>query len=171
VLAFIHEVQKMNGMPNSPVVPIEDVPPEDVTPYRRVVMVVDDEMIIADTLAQILSQHGYAALAAYDGEDALETALMTPPEMLITDVILPGMNGVELAVTIQRIYPDCKIVLFSGQAVTSDLLEAAHRAGHHFTLLNKPLPPQQLVALVGEQLNPHAAQQGTVSAKSAAQSA
>lgn len=161
----------MKGMPNSPVVPIEDVPPEDITPYRRVVMVVDDEMIIADTLAQILSQHGYAALTAYDADDALETALMTPPEMLITDVILPGMNGVELAITIQRIYPDCKILLFSGQAVTSDLLAAAHRAGHHFTLLNKPLPPQQLVAMVHEQLNVHVPQQSVVSTKSAAQRA
>jgi len=161
----------MTRRTSSPVVPIDQVPPEDISPYRRVVMVVDDEILIADTLAEILSQNGFAAVAAYDGDDALETALITPPEMLITDVILPGMNGVELAVTIKRIFPDCKIVLFSGQAVTSDLLAAAHRAGHHFTLLNKPLPPQQLVALVHEQLNVHVPQQSAVSAKSAAQRA
>jgi len=161
----------MSHRSSSPVVSMDQVPPEDTHPYRRVVMVVDDEILIADTLAEILSRHGYAALAAYDGDDALESALITPPEMLITDVVLPGMNGVELAVTIQRIYPDCKILLFSGQAVTSDLLAAAHRAGHHFTLLHKPLPPQQLVAMVAEQLNPHVAQQSAINARPARQSA
>ena len=161
----------MSQRHSSPVVPIDQVPPEDTNPYRPVVMVVDDEIVIADTLAQILSKHGFASVAAYDGEDALETALITPPEMLITDVVLPGMNGVELAMTIKRVYPDCKILLFSGQAVTSDLLAAAHRAGHHFTLLNKPLPPQQLVAMVSEQLTPRVAPQSTPSAKVAAQRA
>jgi len=130
-------------------------------------MVVDDELIIADTLAEILSQNGYAAVAAYDGEDALETALVTPPEMLITDVVLPGMNGIELAVTVKRMYPDCKILLFSGQAATTDLLTAAGRAGHHFALLSKPVPPNQLLAIVAEALNAGIAQDGTAGAKAA----
>lgn len=161
----------MSKRPSSPIVPIDQVPPEDTNPYRPVVMVVDDEIVIADTLAEILSQNGFAAVAAYDGDEALETALITPPEMLITDVVLPGMNGVELAVTIKRVYPDCKILLFSGQAVTSDLLAAAHRAGHHFTLLNKPLPPQQLVTMVSEQLGANVAQPGTLNTKAVVQSA
>jgi CheY-like chemotaxis protein len=120
--------------------------------YRPVVLVVDDESIIADTLAEILNRSGYTGVAEYDGDSALETALLMPPEMLITDVVLPGMSGIELAITIRRIFPDCKIILFSGQASTSDLLAAARQDGHHFTLLNKPLHPQDLLARVSENL-------------------
>ena len=127
--------------------------------YRRRILVVDDESAIADTIAKILTLSGYAAVAAYDGDSALETALLTPPELLLTDVVLPGMNGVELALTIKRVYPDCKILLFSGQASTADLLANAHHAGHRFTLLSKPVPPQDLLALVAQQLSGKGARQ------------
>ena len=142
----------MSGRPNSPVVPINTVPPADTSAMRPVVLVVDDESVIADTLAEILSRSGYAAMTAYDADEALETALTTPPEMLITDVILPGMNGIELAVKIRRIFPDCKILLFSGQAATVDLLADANCAGHHFNLLSKPIHPKDLLAKVAENL-------------------
>ena len=128
---------------------------------RPRVLVVDDDSVIADTLSKILSISGYAAIAAYDGDDALETALLVPPELLITDVMLPGMNGIELAITIRRVYPECKVLLFSGQASTPGLLAAANREGHHFTLLNKPVPPQELLAMVAERLNTNEAAQTT----------
>lgn len=127
--------------------------------YRRRILVVDDESAIADTIAKILTLSGYSAMATYDGDTALETALLTPPELLITDVVLPGMNGVELAITIKRVFPDCKILLFSGQAATADLLTSAHQAGHRFTLLSKPVPPQDLLAMVAKQLNQSGARQ------------
>jgi CheY-like chemotaxis protein len=142
----------MSGRPISPVVPINEVPPADTSSYRPVVLVVDDESVIADTVAEILSRSGYAAMTAYDGEEALETALLTPPEMLITDVVLPGMNGIELAIKVRRIFPDCKILLFSGQAVASDLLAPAQRSGHHFHMLSKPVHPKDLLAHVSESL-------------------
>ena len=142
----------MSGRPTTPVVMLKDVPPADTSAYRPVVLVVDDESAIADTLTEILSRSGYAAMTAYDGNEALEAALVTPPEMLITDVILPGMTGIELAITVRRIFPDCKIILFSGQASTADLLASARADGHHFTLLNKPLHPQDLLLRVSEGL-------------------
>src|SRR5580658_11319941 len=122
----------MTGRRNSPVVPISDAPPADTTPYRPTVLVVDDESVIAETVAAILSRSGYAATTAFDAPEALEIALLSPPELLITDVSLPGMSGIELAITIRRIFPDCKVLLFSGQAATSDLLTSARTAGHHF---------------------------------------
>lgn len=122
--------------------------------HRPVVLVVDDESVIADTLAEILTRSGYHGIAEYDGDSALETALLTPPEMLITDVVLPGITGIELAIKVRRIFPDCKIILFSGQASTADLLTSARADGHHFTLLNKPLHPQDLLQRVSEGLKP-----------------
>jgi len=91
-------------------------------------------------------------MTAYDAEEALETALVTPPEMIITDVVLPGMNGIEFAITVRRIFPDCKILLFSGQAIATDLLTPAARSGHHFILLRKPIHPNELLAHVSEGL-------------------
>jgi CheY-like chemotaxis protein len=135
---------------NFPTVPISDVPasvPSNTsTTHRPVVLVVDDESAIADTLAEILIRTGYTAMPAYDAEEALETALLVPPELLITDVMLPGMSGVELAIRIRRIFPDCRILLFSGQAATADLLAAANRTGHKFELLSKPVHPSDLLA-------------------------
>ena len=125
---------------------------------RPRVLVVDDEAVIADTLAEILSLSGFPAVAAYDGNGALGAALLQPPEMLITDVALPGMNGIELAVTIKRVYPDCKILLFSGQATTADLLATARRDGYRFTLLTKPVAPLDLLATVATHLNAGAGQ-------------
>ena len=149
----------MSKNKNFPTVPLRDVPlsmdGNNANGYRPVVLVVDDESVIADTLAEILTRSGYTGVAEYDGDSALETALLMPPEMLITDVVLPGMTGIELAITVRRIFPDCKIILFSGQASTADLLASARADGHHFTLLNKPLHPQDLLLRVSEGLNSH----------------
>lgn len=149
----------VTNIKNFPTIPLKDVPVqlEENRPaggHRPVVLVVDDESVIADTLAEILTRSGYKGIPVYDGDSALETALLTPPEMLITDVVLPGMTGIELAITVRRIFPDCKIILFSGQASTADLLTSARADGHHFTLLNKPLHPQDLLQRVSEGLKP-----------------
>ncbi|MGD0831446.1 MAG: response regulator [Terracidiphilus sp.] len=118
--------------------------------HRPVVLVVDDESVIADSLTSILNRSGFAAMPAYDGESALESMLLRPPELLISDVILPGMSGIELAISARRIFPDCKVILFSGQASTVDLLASAKHQGHHFSLLNKPIHPTDLLARISE---------------------
>lgn len=145
----------MSKPQNFSTVPLKEVPASvdgGGEGYRPVVLVVDDESVIADTLAEILTRSGYTGIAEYDGDSALETALLTPPEMLITDVVLPGMTGIELAISVRRIFPECKIILFSGQASTADLLASARANGHQFTLLNKPLHPQDLLMRVSEGL-------------------
>lgn len=139
-----------------PVVPIDEVPTDELDansdPHRPVILVVDDETMIADSLADILKRSGYAAITAYDGETALETALVMPPEMLISDVVLPGMNGIELATTMKRIFPDCKIILSSGQPSTARLLASVDCAANHFLFLNKPVHPRELLERVADSL-------------------
>jgi len=115
---------------------------------QLVVLVVDDEHLIADTLAAILMRSGYAAVAAYDGRSALEIARAIPPDLLITDVFMPGMSGIDLAIAMQAAIPDCKVLLFSGQASTVDLLTAAREQGHDFALLLKPVHPTELLARI-----------------------
>ena len=67
------------------------------------VLVVDDERVIADTLAIILNQHGFDASAVYTGTAAVERARSVKPDLIISDVIMPDMNGIEAAITIRTI--------------------------------------------------------------------
>jgi DNA-binding response OmpR family regulator len=140
----------MSGRRTPEVVPIDQVPPAETGAFRHSILVVDDESAIADTMTEILSRSGYLAMTAYDAEEALETALLTPPELLITDVMLPGMSGIELAITMRRIFPECKILLCSGQAIALDLLASARSEGHNFIMLTKPVHPREMLARVAE---------------------
>jgi CheY-like chemotaxis protein len=110
------------------------------------VLVADDEWVIADTLAIILNQSGFQATAVYSGEKAVETASALKPDMLISDVIMSDMNGIDAAIKIRSMLPSCKILLFSGQAATADLLDRARAQGHEFEILAKPVHPQDLLA-------------------------
>ncbi|MBV8205341.1 MAG: response regulator [Acidobacteria bacterium] len=110
------------------------------------VLVIDDERVIADTLAIILNQHGYDAAPVYTGTDAVERARAVRPDLIISDVIMPDMNGIEAAIHIREFLPECKILLFSGQAATANLLESARAQGHEFEIVAKPIHPQDLLA-------------------------
>jgi CheY-like chemotaxis protein len=110
------------------------------------VLVVDDERVIADTLAMILNQSGFDARAVYSGEKAVELASAFTPDMLITDVIMADLNGIDAAIMIRSILPKIKILLFSGQAATADLLEKARTKGYEFEILAKPVHPQDLLS-------------------------
>jgi len=109
------------------------------------VLVVDDERVIADTLSMILNQSGFDARAAYSGERALELANTFAPDMLISDVIMADLNGIDAAIQIRALLPKVKILLFSGQAATADLLEKARTRGYEFEILAKPVHPQDLL--------------------------
>jgi CheY-like chemotaxis protein len=116
------------------------------TPVKPKVLVADDERVIADTLAIILNQSGFEATAVYSGEKAVETAKTLRPDMLISDVIMTDLNGIDAAIKIRAMLPSCKILLFSGQAATADLLDRAQGQGHQFEILAKPVHPQDLLA-------------------------
>ena len=109
------------------------------------VLVVDDERVIADTLAMILNQSGFQAKAVYSGETALEMASTYEPDMLIADVIMNDLNGIDAAIQIRALLPKIKILLFSGQAATADLLEKARSQGYEFEIMAKPVHPQELM--------------------------
>jgi CheY-like chemotaxis protein len=117
------------------------------------IFVVDDEPVIASTLAAILQMNGFSAKFFTCPLDALTAARLKAPDLLISDVAMPGISGIELAIEMKAQYPACKILLFSGQAATVDLLEDARAQGHDFDLLQKPVPPTELLLEVGKMVN------------------
>jgi CheY-like chemotaxis protein len=143
---------------HSQIVPLKDVP-QDASQRREEqrpvdVLVVDDEQTIADTLAMILSKTGYRVRVAYDGSRALAMAREERPRLVITDVVMPGMSGIELALALETLVPETKVMLFSGQAATVDLLAEARRKGRDFAIVTKPIHPTDMIRRVSEYVLP-----------------
>lgn len=136
------------------IVPMAEVSGKDVVVLGKkskpLVLVVDDEKVIADTLSIILSKSGFSTMTAYDGVAAMQLAKDLKPDLVISDVMMPGMTGIELAIAITQTVPRCKILLFSGQAATVDLLEEARNAGYNFTTLTKPVHPTDMLQRISE---------------------
>ncbi len=114
------------------------------------VLVVDDEQLIADTITEILKRNGFNAVGAYSGEQALQIVRRFSPDCLLADVLMPFMNGVDLAITIRKISASTRIVLFSGHANSADLLNDARLRGHQFEVVAKPIHPEKLMQLLRE---------------------
>jgi len=112
---------------------------------QKRILVIDDEANIADSLTEILSDNGYDALAFYSGDAAVDSARTKCPDFVISDVIMPKRNGVETVLAIRRLCPRARILLFSGQAGTADILQEARAHGHEFELLPKPIHPDVLL--------------------------
>jgi DNA-binding response OmpR family regulator len=112
------------------------------------IFVVDDEPVIASTTAMILSHYGFDAAFFTAPLDALQAARLDAPDLLVSDIVMPQLSGIALAIQMQACCPDCRVLLFSGQTNSFDMLEAARTDGHHFHLLAKPVHPAVLLLKV-----------------------
>jgi CheY-like chemotaxis protein len=126
--------------------PCSEIPEAVETQRNRpTVLLVDDEPLIVDTLTEVLEDAGFQVLPAYDGWTALEKVADCRPDYLLSDVLMPKMNGVELAIAIRQMYPSTRITLFSGQAGISDILLESQQRGFAFELIAKPIHPLKVV--------------------------
>lgn len=112
---------------------------------RPKVLIADDEKIIADTLALILNQGGYDARAVYTCQNALELAPAFQPDMLISDVLMTDLNGVEAAIQMRTMLPDIRVFLLSGQTATADMIAKSEAGDLGFEVLVKPVHPRDLL--------------------------
>ncbi|HTV83290.1 MAG TPA: response regulator [Acidobacteriaceae bacterium] len=107
----------------------------------RGILIVDDEAAVAESLSAVFTHSGYRVRTALSAEEAIETLAAWEPDLAILDVMLPRMNGLELAVVLRDNHPRCRLVLFSGHADTPALAEAAAKKGSFFEILSKPVHP------------------------------
>ena len=112
---------------------------------KPTVLVVDDEVVIAETTTEILKQSGFDAHCAYDGQSGLELAIQLIPDIILTDVVMPNMNGVQLAIAVRKALPSTEILLLSGQAGVTEILDRGRREGYWFEIIAKPVHPERLL--------------------------
>jgi CheY-like chemotaxis protein len=131
---------------------VDVVPNMPETVVSPKVLIADDERVIADTLVAILNHGGFEARAAYSSSQALDIASAFRPDMLISDVIMDEMNGIEAAVRIKAMLPDVRVFLLSGQTTTPELLEKEKADGYGFEVMIKPVHPRELISRLRESM-------------------
>lgn len=130
------------------------------------ILVVDDNKMLADSLALVLRSNAYNVTVAYNGRHGYELARLRRPDLIISDVVMPEMDGVEMAIKIHQEFAETKILLVSGQASTLDLLKRARDKGYEFDALAKPVHPVELLAKVKELVVKGASQPARICAPS-----
>jgi two-component system response regulator MprA len=115
------------------------------------VLIVDDERLVRSTLQVVLTKAGHMVWAASNGSDALVRFAANKPDLLITDIVMPRVNGIELIQSVRAQMPGLPIIAISGSDPSQNyqLLQAARGAGARH-LLPKPFTKNHLLEMVGE---------------------
>lgn len=113
------------------------------------IVVVDDDAIVRKTLVSLLERGGHTVRSAANGRDVRLMVKAVPPEIIVTDLIMPEIDGLSLIAEIRAAVPDIRIVAFSGggRASNPDILEAAVAMGAH-AILRKPITKEILLQLI-----------------------
>ena len=121
-------------------------------PKKRV-FVVDDEHSVASTLALVLNLEGFHAFPFTQPLEALKAACSQAPDLLLTDVMMPLLSGVNLAIQVLKHCPDCKVILFSGMPDSIELMNDSQAHGHAFEFLPKPMHPVELLRRIKQAID------------------
>ncbi|MGH9617157.1 MAG: response regulator [Acidobacteriaceae bacterium] len=117
---------------------------------RLRVFTVDDEQNISWTLTTILRGHGFEAIAFTRPLEALKLARSEAPDLVVSDIDMPLLSGIDLAIQLRACCPNCKVLLVSGHSAAAMLLESARSKGYDLEFLSKPVDPKTLLKKVEE---------------------
>jgi DNA-binding response OmpR family regulator len=112
------------------------------------ILVVDDERNIADSLAAILRLSGYEARAAYNGLQALTVIESFHPQLIISDIVIPDLDGIGLLAELRKSPQSPLVILISGNAEAAGLLKSAEIPGEEIQFMTKPVPVPVMLGLV-----------------------
>jgi DNA-binding NtrC family response regulator len=123
------------------------------------ILLVDDEVEFVSTLAERLELRGINARVAYDGESALKSVAENEPQVMVLDVMMPGMKGLDVLQRVKEAHPQTQVILLTGQGKTRDGIEGMRYGA--FAYMMKPLDLDDLIQTLGEAINsdkgtPHA---------------
>jgi CheY-like chemotaxis protein len=121
----------------------------DCVAQPRKVLVVDDERPVAITLSAILEAEGYKTAIAFSGEEAMGVAARFRPDFLLSDIRMPGINGVDAALRILEFLPGCCVLFISGFPA-DEALAGARTRGFNFQVCSKPIPPPELLGKIAD---------------------
>lgn len=119
---------------------------------KPLLLVLDDDEAVRETWALIFGQQGYEVVTVERGQDAIEAARRVAPDVLLADIRLPDMTGVEAAWGVQQAAPWCRILLISGDSSSAPVLDEARARGLTFEVLPKPISPPDLLRRVADRL-------------------
>lgn len=119
---------------------------------KRRVLVVDDEPSIVNTICMILDAYGFDAVGVNSGYAAIARVTDFRPDLLLSDIMMPGMNGFETGIEIKKLCPDCRLLFFSGYSNLSGMAQDLKKQGHRFEVLFKPMQPASLIEKIKARL-------------------
>lgn len=114
------------------------------------VLLVDDEEDFVSTLAERLALRGVKTRTAFNGEQALREVAADPPDIVVLDVMMPGMSGIEVLKRIKADHPDLPVILLTGIGSARDGVDGISLGA--FDYLMKPLQLQELTRKIAEAL-------------------
>lgn len=124
------------------------------TAARPRILIIDDDKAILILVRSILEPKGYEVMIAEEGEEGLMVFAEYPADLVITDILMPGMDGISFIRELRKLHPEVKIIALSGGGMTLSArtsLSVAEKMGVYGKMA-KPFTPQQLLAAVKEVL-------------------
>ena len=113
---------------------------------KKRVLVVDDDRLVADTLCLIYQANGFDSEARYSAADGFERARSFAPNLMLCDVTMPEISGLELVESMQTYLPETRLLMLTANASNAAMVRAhARRASRPVKLLSKPCRPDDLL--------------------------
>ncbi len=118
----------------------------EVARVAQRILVVDDEASIRDLCARVLSRNGFEVTLASTGEDAVTRLQAAPYDLVISDIRMPGISGIDVLTTAKTLYPTIHVILITGFG-TSEVADRATQGGV-YRILTKPFDALELLGMV-----------------------
>ena len=114
------------------------------------ILIVDDEKNIVSSLQEILNDEGYDIVTAEDGLDALEMVQAEPPDLVLLDIWIPGMDGIEVLQAIKTYHPEIEVLVMSGHGTIDTAVKATKLGAYDF--IEKPFSVDALLETIASVL-------------------
>jgi two-component system response regulator (stage 0 sporulation protein F) len=122
-----------------------------MTKAKQVILIVDDEEGLREGLSKLLESEGYAVLSAESGEQALQILQQSHIDLVLTDMRMPGMDGIELLKKIRERHPNVGVIILTGYGQIESYIEAMNFGAIEY--VSKPFKVNELKFIVNKVLN------------------